>query len=1188
MSSIEEVRARMQNKVSAKVGEIKAAQASARGAGVSGGPSVESLPAVSSKETENERQILVTLQEWKEGWTKRIESVTTERELSNITNEGGRNGRWTMSTGPGFIVGRCLEDFLRGYPDVTDEEKSRIRKIAQEMQKEIDPIYLQKHTAIHQAKKAEDEAKAKLVAHVVTPKVVAEAVVLPVVDAGATAATDAIEKQTVLGPRGRTRGENVGKKQAKKTAVSSATEKSAEPKDEKAVEKESDAERRAMAELVEYKENLIRTIETVSSIEDFRSMFPDFTKNAIRREYLDGIFLKYLLTTDQEKDTIRRRVALLMPELYAAYDKREKELKEAVEAVEAEKAEKENMKAPLTAEKTEEEKMSDFVKSIPDGGVIFLVSPAGKVNGHYYRDGDDLIRGKEKKQTGIIDTNKVWEKINKPGWTWKIEALLATADPGEVIDAENEKKIEEELLTRKEQLLDIIRRANSRSELHEGLESTHFSLTGEGFLSLLKKHSFASPERETYFYKEAEKFLRDIGYVYKNKEIELKKAEERRGIEPIEVEEKIKALDAEIAQLKENVAVSRAEYVKEDHRITSLLNRLKNVFGKGVGQDVERSSKNAYLEQLALLKEKELEKLRMQGNVGQDLKKEMEGISRYFKLDESVNLINERTQYKAKNQSFPEKIVNSLGDLGRAYNRIPLKQKLLLTGALAGITIATTLSGGTAIGAMAFISVARRVAAGLGTAVGTEALLESFGGRGRVSKAEKETKEQIDTLKTESLGAKPEVTFDALNAFLDKDIASLDVKLQNEKKAKIWRKVGAAGFGALVGSGWLTRFAMEHLGGHVVVDWAKDHLTTAFGEAHTAVSNVMDQVRSAHPNIAEHQLTPTQILAANELAAPHDSPASIFPESGTEPNVPSVSAEDLNEIAHIAKIDDFVNGDIDVEKGDSVWKIAGGLADKLGLEDAQRTHFIDALKDQYGDVQLKAGETINFSEHGIDKDFVENALAHAKGLTEGQMASIDANDVKIAEFAASHPDVTLTNESVDSILQGNTADVISPQPGISGSGIADLTQSYDGTTEGGTGEVGATPVDTERGSIRSADIQYDRDIILGKTYNLREYVDYFNQHPETFTQFQKIDGDYKKFISLGNVNDFQEMKGETIRNLNNLKETPLGKFIEMSRKTYGAKLGMPSAKEKVYEYVTRMAMLGIEHPKGVIRLPQSI
>lgn len=907
-------------------------------------------------------------------------------------------------------------------------------------------------------------------------------------------------------------------------------EKSTKPKDEKAVEKESDAERLAMAELVEYKENLIRTIGAVSSREDFRSMFPDFTKNAIRREYLDGIFSKYSLTTDQEKDTLRRRVALLMPELYAAYDKREKELEEVAEA-----------------EKTVAN------KDVPQG------------------------------------------------------SAQETIDAERKREADDEKNIENELLARKEQLLDIIHHATSVAELQEGLEATHFSPTGDGFLSLLKKHSFASPERETYFYKEAEKFLRDIGYVYKNKEVELKEAEKRRGIEPTEAEEKIKAIDAEIARLKENVAVSRAEYVKEDHKITSLLNRLKNVFGKGVGQDIERSSKNAYLEQLALLKEKELERLRVQGNRGQDLKKEMEGLSRYFKLDESVNLINERTQYKTKNQSFPEKIVNSLGDLGRAYNRIPLKKKLLLTGALAGVTIAVTLSGGTAIGAMAVVLTAtRRIAAGLGTAVGTEALLESFGERGRASKAGRETKEQIGTLEKEDLSVHLDVTFNALSVFLDKDIASLDTKLQSEKKAKIWRKVGAAGFGALVGSGWLTQFAMDHLGGHVVVDWAKDHINSVFGGTHTASSDMISQLKSVHPLTPPEPKIPDAVLSPMQDAIDraHESAASVASdqssvspiadevsrghELGTEPNVPSASAEDLNEIAHIAKISDFVDGDIDVKKGDSVWKIAGGLADKLGLEDAQRTHFIDALKDQYGDVQLKAGETINFSEHGIDKDFVENALAHAKGLTEGQMASIDANDVKIAEFAASHPDVTLTNESVDSILQGNTVDVVSSQPGMSGSGGADLAQSYDGAMEGETGEVGATSVDTERGNVRSADIQYDRDIVLGKTYNLKEYVDYFNQHPEIFTQFQKIDGDYKKFISLGNVDDFQEMKWKMIRNFDNLEETPLGKFIEMSRKTYGAKLGMPSAKEKVYEYVTRIAMLGIEHPKGVIRFPQSI
>jgi hypothetical protein len=132
---------------------------------------------------------------------------------------------------------------------------------------------------------------------------------------------------------------------------------------------------------------------------------------------------------------------------------------------------------------------------------------------------------------------------------------------------------------------------------------------------------------------------------------------------------------------------------------------------------------------------------------------------------------------------------------------------------------------------------------------------------------------------------------------------------------------------------------------------------------------------------------------------------------------------------HEKLIAGFVNQDITVAKGDSVWKISGRLADQLNLEGAERTHFIDSLKDKFGDVPLQEGEIINFSEKGIDKEFIENALGKSGSLTAEQISSIEANDANIAEFSRENPHVTLTNEGVDQILHPN------PSVGVSASDV---------------------------------------------------------------------------------------------------------------------------------------------------------
>ncbi len=429
--------------------------------------------------------------------------------------------------------------------------------------------------------------------------------------------------------------------------------------------------------------------------------------------------------------------------------------------------------------------------------------------------------------------------------------------------------------------------------------------------------------------------------------------------------------------LRNEVNLARTKWVETDVKNTTAWKKFKSLFGieKGVEKDDAQIAYELALNNLCNAEIQALQRDTVQ-NKGflspEEKEMKIAKLLRYYKLDESTNLINERTQYKAEHQTFSEKIVDSLGALGRAYNRIPLKQKLLLTGALAGITIGTTLSGGTAIGAMASVMMLRKIASGAGTAVGVEALLENIGSKRESAKAEEAINAQIETLKTEGQA------LNKLSEFLENDISKLNEKLQNEKRAKTLRKVSALGVGGLVGSGFLTQMAMDHFGGNESVD---------------AIRNYVNEHTSS-------QISPIS-----------STPAFVSVDNANVPPIADTLKPD--------EVSDFIHQDYVVQKGDSVWKIAGGLADKMGLQGSERDYFIDTLKDQYGDVQLKAGETINFSSHGIDKDFVDNAFGHAKAISPDHIASIASNDAKIADFARTHPNVTLTNEIVDNILKGN-------------------------------------------------------------------------------------------------------------------------------------------------------------------------
>ncbi|OGI24520.1 MAG: hypothetical protein A3E38_00740 [Candidatus Moranbacteria bacterium RIFCSPHIGHO2_12_FULL_54_9] len=448
------------------------------------------------------------------------------------------------------------------------------------------------------------------------------------------------------------------------------------------------------------------------------------------------------------------------------------------------------------------------------------------------------------------------------------------------------------------------------------------------------------------------------------------------------------ALYRQLDRLTAEANELRALYVKEDIDTKQTWKRLRSVLRL---QSPESTGEWRQLYEDKLLELQRVEVAVLQGEMAgagtalsaTDTRESAARLLDYYKLDERVNLIKERDKYRVERQRGPlEKIEYAMGILGRKYNALSWEKKLVITGALAGITIATTLSGGAAaVGAASVLVWARRAASGAGLAVGVETLLDSVGERKRTAHGKEETEKQLADLgltKIEpALGDEAHTPFaldtESLNRMLAKDILASDAKWQQAKRAGTYRKLGALALGAAVGSGWLTHIVMEQFGDTAVAETLQTH---SDADAHAA-------------------------------AVP---PAEIAP---VEPVVvPGIASE-------LKPFQDILNAPYPVEKGDSVWKILEERASATGLGDSQKTYFIDALKDKVGDVSLQAGDTFDFSAHGLTAEDISRALAEAEGLSPEKIASIAAHDSLIAEYAAAHPDVKLTDSLVDKIIAGN-------------------------------------------------------------------------------------------------------------------------------------------------------------------------
>lgn len=485
------------------------------------------------------------------------------------------------------------------------------------------------------------------------------------------------------------------------------------------------------------------------------------------------------------------------------------------------------------------------------------------------------------------------------------------------------------------------------------------------------------------------------------------------GTSEAEMKERVK-IESEIKVLEGELDVLRRKYAQKDYEETSVWQRLSRVFNKKLESKETTDEKIKYQEKLRELRSKRLDAVMKSGKEGNVLKHAMAEEIQYFKIQANNELYAAWTDAEAERKGLSEKIL----DFGRKYNKLPLWKKIAIGSAVLGVAGAAAggLLGAYGIASATVLAGVKRGVAAGGLFATLEAWHEKKSRESFGDTKENRTKnlDQVEKMMEESQSLEDRMA--KLKEFIERDFESIDQNLASRVGNRDGRRF--VDFSGAIGASFGLVAALDYLHGTESVSTGE--ASGAAKEASTAAKAAAESEAPGPEKGREWMLKPKQLQGASQASADVHasatpaSPGVVAEAAKTAVEAPKPAGTALAE--HTKLIDTFVNQDIRVAKGDSVWKISGRLADQMKLTGGARTHFIDAIKDKFGDVQLQEGKTINLSAKGIDQEFIEKALGKSGLLTAEQLSSIEANDAKIAEFARANPGVTLTNESVDTLL----------------------------------------------------------------------------------------------------------------------------------------------------------------------------
>lgn len=258
--------------------------------------------------------------------------------------------------------------------------------------------------------------------------------------------------------------------------------------------------------------------------------------------------------------------------------------------------------------------------------------------------------------------------------------------------------------------------------------------------------------------------------------------------------------------LEQRVEELRREFVEHDLEHAGMWQKLKRVFSKLEGDHTKTSEyqekREAYTEALKLLQEERFKKLQSEVRGKNEAEKWqiIEGHLRYFNIDERIRLYDTATEAKKDREdqgSFWNRAKERMKGMVDGYRSLSWKQKLAISGMLAGATFLTAGTGGGAALAVAGAAAFKR---SLGAAIlftTAEAMGNKVFDKKDRKKAEQELQKNIEHVLVEEIlrrtksGGGVENRYGALRDLLNQEIENIDQSFQKKKKRVARVKMGS-------------------------------------------------------------------------------------------------------------------------------------------------------------------------------------------------------------------------------------------------------------------------------------------------------------------------------------------------------------------------------------------------------------
>ena len=176
--------------------------------------------------------------------------------------------------------------------------------------------------------------------------------------------------------------------------------------------------------------------------------------------------------------------------------------------------------------------------------------------------------------------------------------------------------------------------------------------------------------------------------VHKKEDPKKREEEKKETTAPVSPEDRARLVDA-----VEETRTFYAEVLAIDRREQSMYSKVVSLFKnvKRVPDPAVVRAESAYREQLMLLQNMELERIKQSGIAGQELKNALAEGLRYFKVHESQELYEARTkmQLQAMEKTRMGQLSQKVENFFRGYNKLSFTKKLGVAGGFATAAVAT-------------------------------------------------------------------------------------------------------------------------------------------------------------------------------------------------------------------------------------------------------------------------------------------------------------------------------------------------------------------------------------------------------------------------------------------------------------------------------------------------------------------